>query len=424
MDPRLIPHAYNPDAGFIATANADPIGVTANNSPWLGQPLVDGGPLYVGAFYDPGPREGRVTKRIQAFADAGTKLTIDDMQSIQADAITEFGQGFAPTLVDAAEALLAEAAALADGGSGAGDGGIGPHPELAPLLAVAAAADGGFPLGLLQTAHDLVSNWSFDTPSGVPASNPTAQQRSNSQATLVMAYWTSYFLHDTFDDELSRFAPVQPSIPEYQELKLGMFLCQTPLPSFLKTGLDPVTGDSVLFDNLNNPTVHYSRQMIAAQALVEALAGIVHSQGPLSSNWAWGTAHTLTLNFLAGASVAPTLDLPVPNDPTFPHGYPRHGENCTVDVGQRGVNEDSYVYEDLGPAIRFVAELDPVNGPTARNTIPGGEIFDPASPHYDDLLQLWLQNQTFDFAYNDSDVLTEAVSECQTNKLCRIRFAP
>ena len=202
MDPRFIPHAYNPDAGFLVTANADPIGVTANDFPWLGQPLVDGGPLYVGAFYDPGPREGRVTKRIQAFADAGTKLTIDDMQSIQADAITEFGQGFAPTLIDAANALLAEEAALADGGlPDGGDGGVGPHPELIPLLEQAAATDGGFPIGLIQIAQGLVSNWSFDTPSGVPASNPTAQQLSDSQATLVVAYWTSYFLHDTFDDE-------------------------------------------------------------------------------------------------------------------------------------------------------------------------------------------------------------------------------
>jgi penicillin amidase len=425
MDPRYIPHAYNPDSGFIVTANEDPIGATANNSPWLAQPYVDGGPLYIGAFYDPGPRQGRVTKRLQALIADGGGMSLDDMQSIQADAISEFGQGFAPTLLDAANALLAEEAALADGGaSDGGDGGFGPYPQLAQYLAQAGAADGGFPLALIQTAANLVSNWSFDTPSGVPASNPTPQQLSDSQATVVMAYWTSYFLHDTFDDELSQFAPVQPQIPEYQELKLGLFLCQTPLPGFIKTGLDPVTGDSILFDNLTNPTVHYSRQMIAAQALIEALAGIVKVQGSNSSNWAWGTVHTVTLNFLAGASVAPTLDLPVPNDPTFPNGYPRHGENCTVDVGQRGVNEDSYVYEDLGPAIRFVAELDPVNGPTARNTIPGGEIFDPASPHYDDLLQLWLQNQTFDFAYQDSAVLADAALECQTNQLCRVRFSP
>ncbi len=425
MNPIYIPHAYNPDSGFLATANQDPIGTTLSNSPWLAQPYVDGGPLYIGSFYDPGPREGRVTKRLQALIADGGGITLDDMQSIQADAVSEFGQGFTPTLLDAASALLAEEAALADGGaSDGGDGGVGPHPELAPLLAQAEAADGGFPIGLLQTAHDLVSGWSFDTPSGVPASNPTAQQLSDSQATLVMAYWTSYFLHDTFDDELAQFVPVTPQIPEYQELKLGLFLCQTPLPSFLKTGVDPLTGDSILFDNLNNPTVHYSRQMIAAQALVEALAGIVKVQGPVSSNWAWGTAHTVTLNFLAGGSVAPTLNLPVPNDPTFPNGYPRHGENCTVDVGQRGVDEDSYVYEDLGPAIRFVAELDPVNGPTARNVIPGGEIFDPTSPHYDDLLQLWLQNQTFDFAYQDAAVLADAALECQMNQLCRTRFSP
>src|SRR5207237_4284276 len=31
LDPKYIPHAYDPDQGFIATANNDPIGVTDDN---------------------------------------------------------------------------------------------------------------------------------------------------------------------------------------------------------------------------------------------------------------------------------------------------------------------------------------------------------------------------------------------------------
>ena len=141
MDPHYIPHAENPAKGFLATSNNDPIGTTLNDSPFVGQPqAADGGQLYLGSFYDPGMRVGRSTKRLAAFADAGQKLTLDDMQSIQADAITQWGQGFAPTLLDAANALLAEAAALGDGGEpldGGPDGGIGPHPELASMLLAA-----------------------------------------------------------------------------------------------------------------------------------------------------------------------------------------------------------------------------------------------------------------------------------------------
>ncbi|MHB8418321.1 MAG: penicillin acylase family protein [Myxococcales bacterium] len=427
MDPHYIPHSFDPAKGFLVTANGDPIGVTKTNDPFVDQPVVDGGPLYLGAFYDPGTRVGRVTKRIEAFADAGAKLTLDDMQSIQADVISEWGQGFAPTLLEAAGALLAEAAAVGDGGVPAGDGGVGQHPELAPMLAAAENGAGGFSLSLLQQAQSLVTGWTFDTPAGVAESNPTAQQLSDSQAALVVAYWTSHFIHDTLDDEIARVAAVDPSgafSNEYEETKLVYFLCQSPPPSFLKTKTEP-NGDSILFDNLNTPATE-TKLVIAAQALIEGLEGIVAAQGADPTKWAWGNAHTLTLGFIAGASSAPSLSLPPPGDTAHPHGYPRHGENGTVDVGQHGIDTKSYVYEDLGPAIRFVAELDPVNGPKARNALPGGEIFDPSptNPHYDDQLQLWLQNKTFDYAFQDADVLSQAAQECLTNKICRWRFQP
>ncbi len=419
MDPHYIPHAYNPAKGFLATANADPIGVTAQNDPFLGQPQVDGGPLYLGSFYDPGTRVGRITKRIEAAADAGTKLTIDDMQSIQADVVTEWGQAFAPTLLAGANALLGEAAAL-DGGAAA----PGPYPDVAAYLASAAGSDAGFSLALVQTAHDLVAAWSFDTPTGVAEDNPTPQQLSDSKAALVSAYWTAHFIHDTLDDEMAKFDPKKTQGNEYEETKLLYFLVQNPRPSFLKTGLSPLTGDSILFDDLRTPNVVESKVDIAAKALVEAIEGIVVAQGPDPSAWAWGKAHTLTLNFLVGAGVAPTLNLPPPTDSLHPHGYPRHGDNGTVDVGQHGISTTDYTYEDLGPAIRFVAELDPVNGPTARNALPGGEIFDPSSPHYDDQLQLWLKNKTFDYAYQDQDVIAAAMTEWQNNQIGRWRFAP
>ncbi|HUB07113.1 MAG TPA: penicillin acylase family protein [Myxococcales bacterium] len=428
MDPHWIPHAFNPAKGFLATANADPIGATQANDPFLGQPVEDGGPLYLGAFYDPGTRVGRITKRIEGFEDAGHKISLDDMQSIQADAVTEWEQGMAPTFLEASNALLAEAAAL-DGGVAAGDAGVGPYPELAPLLTAAAGAHGGFTIPLLQQAQTLVQNWTFDTPAGVAIFDggaPTAQQLSDSQATLVAAYWTTHFLHDTLDDEIAAVAAHNPGgesfSNEYEESKLMFFLCQNPRPAFLKTGSE-ANGDSILFDNLNTPAVE-TKLMVAAQALIEGLDGVVAAQGSDPSQWAWGRAHTLTLNFLGGQSAAPSLSLPAPGDTAFPNGYPRHGENGTVDVGQHGIDTTSYVYEDLGPAIRFTAELDPTNGPIARNALPGGEIFDPSSPHYDDQLQLWLQNKTFDFAYQDADVISQANQECAKNQICRWRFQP
>ncbi len=416
MDPKYIPHAYDPPQGFLATANADPIGVTKANDPFVGQPQVGGGPLYLGWDYDPGTRVGRITKRIEAGVDGGARLTLDDMQSIQADVVTEWGQGFAPTFVAAASALIGEAAALA------ADGGAGPHPELDGYLAAAQGADGGFPAALLEDAHDLVAGWSFDTPAGVAADNPTAQQQADSKATLVMAYWISHFAHDTFDDELAKLTP--PITPDTaQEEKLLYFLCADPRPTFLSTGISPVTGDSILFDDLGTPGVVESKLMIASKAIVEAIGAIVATQGPDPDKWAWGNVHTLSLNFLGSASIAPALNLPPPGDTQHPNGYPRHGDNGTVDVAGHGLDLTNFTQEDNGPAIRFVAELDPA-GPKARNALPGGEIFDPTSPHYDDQLQLWLQNKTFDFAFADADVLAQAMAEYQKNQIGRWRFSP
>ncbi len=440
MDPRYIPHAYDPAKGFLATSNNDPIGVTAQNSPFVGQPDVDGGPLYLGWGYDPGTRVGRVTKRIEAAADAGQKLTLDDLQSIQADTVTEWGQGFSPTFLDAAAALVAEGAAL-DGGA---DG--GPYPELAPLFASAPPADGGVdggstdagldggttdggagapsftlpPLALIQAAQALVSGWSFATTSGAGASGA---ELADSQATLVMASFVSHFAHDTLDDELARFDPTQVFLGELVEEKLLYFLCQSPLPSFLKTGVSAATGDSILFDDLRTPGVVESKRFIAARAILEALSDLSARLGPDPTKWSWAQLHTLTLRFFLGPGIADGLDLPPPHDKSYPNGYPRHGDNGTVDVAPHGLSTTNFTQEDLGPAIRFVSELDPA-GPKARNALPGGEIFDPSSPHYDDQLQLWLANQTFDFAFADPDVVAEGIAEEQKNGIGRWRFQP
>jgi acyl-homoserine lactone acylase PvdQ len=77
-----------------------------------------------------------------------------------------------------------------------------------------------------------------------------------------------------------------------------------------------------------------------------------------------------------------------------------------------------------GAAIRFVGELDPVKGPVARNIVPGGQIFDTASPHYKDQLELWAQNQARDLPFQLADVTASAVQEHQKNALGRLRFEP
>ena len=79
---------------------------------------------------------------------------------------------------------------------------------------------------------------------------------------------------------------------------------------------------------------------------------------------------------------------------------------------------------DHGPAIRFTCELDPTKGPQGRNVLPGGEVFDPASPHYRDQMELWRKNQTINWSYQDADVVSSAQVEFQKNAIGRTHFEP
>lgn len=118
-------------------------------------------------------------------------------------------------------------------------------------------------------------------------------------------------------------------------------------------------------------------------------------------------------------TVTPSFALPGLSLPTTP----RHGGDGTVDVGNHGVDDDDYTF-DAGATIRFVAELDPTRGPIGRNVIPGGEIFDPASPHYSDLFALWAKNQAVELAFQPADVAERAALETAQHGIGRRRFTP
>ncbi len=398
MDPKYIPHAWDPAKNFIATANADPIGVTDDGDPFFSEPVVGAGPLYLGWNYDPGTRVGRITKRIEAFVTGGKKMTLDDLQSIQADAKTEWGEKLEPTLYEAAQALAEEMATPST------------HPELQPYLATASADV----KAILPSLPALIQGWTFDTPSGAAEDAPTAAEIADSRATLVSAMWQSWFSSDALDDELSA-----AGIGLGSSFKMKLLVRACTDPTKLSSAISTTTNDPVLFDDLATQGTVESKQMIASKALVEAIDALVTKLGKDATKWRWGQVHTLTLDFF---TPVPALAIPPATDPNYPNGFPRHGDNGTVDVGNHGLSKTNFTYAS-GPAIRFVCELTP-NGPKGRNALPGGEIFDPASPHYSDQMELWRKNKTYDYAFQDAEVVASAQTEYQTNQIGRIRLTP
>jgi penicillin G amidase len=396
---KYIPHAVNPAQGYLATANADPIGVTDGNDPFFGQPEVDGSPLYLGSDYDPGTRVGRITKRIEAGTKDGKKLSLDDMSSIQGDVITEWGEVWAPVYLDAVKSLDEEIKTP------------GTHPELTAIAGTATARSKGL-LGQVQT---IVEGWTFNTPAGVEDANETPESIRDSQATTLVSTFFTSFAQKTLLDEAKLIGVNRLSGSGVNKLMAELLQH----PENLETKLSDATGDPVLFDDLNTPEVESKRQ-IAAQAVLEALEKVATKLGDDPNGWRWGKIHTLQTKFFGPVS---SLFLPPGMDPTYPDGYPRHGGDGTVDVGNHGADDDVYSFGN-GAAIRFTCELDPEKGPRARNVLPGGQIFQPDSPHYKDQMELWRKNQTRDLPFSAAEVVTDATDEQATNKLGRRRFTP
>lgn len=380
FDPKLAPHAKNPDKGYLVTANADPVGVTANNTPGV-QPEVGGFPLYMGSDYDPGTRASRITTRIKEAIDGGKKLDRDAMASIQADAITNWGKTWKPSFDTAVDALIAEAATP------------GTHPDLAALVLAAPA-----PVrAALAEAKTLVGGWSFDTPAGTEQ-GATPKQVSDSQATLIMAAYATKLAQATFGDET---AELGVTLTRAQTLKLL---------AKLLTDANALKTKETTFDDLRTVEVE-TKKITTARAVLDALGWIVAGQGADVSKWRWGTVHTLQPQFF------------LPLESLALKKVGRHGGDGTVDVASHGIEDDDYSYAS-GASIRFVAELDPQKGPIARNVIPGGQVFDPGSPHFTDLYDLYVQNKTVDLAFKVEDVVARGKIEAEKNKIGRRRFVP
>ncbi len=380
FDPKVAPNAKNPAKGYLVTANADPVGVTADNDP-ANEPEVGGFPLYMGSDYDPGTRVSRITTRIKEGLAGGKKLDANALASIQADAVTNWGKAWQPAFVAAVTELSAELATP------------GTHAELAPLLAAAPANVKAF----LGEAKTLAAGWTYDTPAGT---EPTATPKeiADSKATAIMAAFATSLAQAAVGDEAEVLGVKLGRAPT---LKLLATLLSA--PNTLKT-------KEALFDDVRTPAVE-TRSFTLAKAALGALGAVFTTQGADPAAWRWGNVHTLQPQFF----------LPLPS--LAQKKVARHGGDGTVDVAGHGIEDDDYTYGS-GASIRFVAELDPAKGPIARNVIPGGQVFDPTSPHFSDLYDLYVKNQTVDLAFSVEDVVARAKVEAEKNKIGRRRFVP
>ncbi|MEO7331155.1 MAG: penicillin acylase family protein [Minicystis sp.] len=386
----LVPWEKNPSKGYISTANNDPIGNTLDNDP-SNDVLPDGSPMYLASSFDIGFREGRIHTRIEGHK---APFTTEDLSSIQGDHRSAMGAALTPMLLTAIDHAEAERKAP------------GAHPALAAVV-----KDPAYQSALVLTTQSLLEAWGKDadyeasagidleTNKPLDGTGDSAKEVAAARATLVFNTWLTRFIGRTFGDELSAMK-VRAGV----EIKAkGLLHLLQSDPTTLAT-YDAMTGDSALWDDLTTPEVE-SREERMIRGLLDAFTTLEKIAGPDPLAYRWGAHHSI--RFTALISIFGSLSIPPTGDKVFPDGFPRPGDQFSVDAcgyGYAPLDQDPKFTYNHGPSQRFVIDLDPA-GPKAWNALPGGAIWDAKSPHFRDEAELWRKNQVHPVPFALADVI-------------------
>jgi penicillin amidase len=381
----------NPPKGFLATANGDQIGDLLDNDP-TNAVLPNGEPMYLSCWHDAGFRVGRITSLLE---NAGHPLTLDDFATIQGDARSNIGALLAPKLLDAIAHAEEERATP------------GKYVGLGPVVGL-----DRYKNAPIAEIRDALTRWGSDAQyearaglsldDGTPSTDATDALAS--KATLLFNAWIVRAIELVYDDELKKIGMYNSGV----EMRRNFTYLLTADPTTLAT-YDAETKDSAIFDDLSTAGVIESRDERMVTALLDAIDFLNTKLGTNRDAWRWGSLHTLRL-----AALIPlwgSMSIPPAGDPTFPNGFPRHGDGYNVDVASyddrpSSLSAVSFAYGE-GPVQRFVIDMDPA-GPVARNVIPGGAVWDPASKHFRDEADEWRKNQNHPVPYAKSDIVQSA----------------
>ncbi len=379
-----LPQSKNPAAGWVATANNDITGSTADNDPLT--------PQYLYYTNDLGYRHGRIAQRLTEKAGG---YTLDDMTSIQADVRSLFAEALVPALL----AWWSGTDCVTTGAAG----------SCADALASRT----------LGPARDLLAAWAaagpqqYRTPTGLATANPAgaasadAQERAAAAASMVFHALVPRLARRVLDDDLARYGYSVDSWLDSQLVAkylvaLGGYARGTPPAVPLAT---EAIGQSLcrVFEPGSGT---FGNQTCADQAVLalEDAVDFLSTQpefGPSTNpqDWLWGRLHRVYFRSQLSPSTT-LLDYgPFAND----------GGLHTVDVGNFSWSDDGPAgfIQGSGPNVRFSAQVG-ASGISWRAVIPGGESGFPGDPNYMDQIPAYLANQPGNQPYARSEV--EAVA--------------
>jgi penicillin amidase len=347
-----LPQATGSTTGYLATANADPVGTTLDPAR-LGLP-VDGHGNYLSFNWSDstGFRHARITERLQqGLVAGGGKLTQADMESIQTDHASRFGAAFER------------------------------------YIAAMPAGDATF-----EAARTLLASWKtggFDCPTGLAGIDP-GQSPAATDPAVVGSSAGCHLLH--------RFVrTLLPAVFADDLAQAGLGLdAQAAVKGMLHMLANPTTADQSFCQNVDANgdrvgTTSCEQQVRAA--LTSAYAGLAASHGlPASGAWAWGRVHTFQ----------PVSQFPLVTLGYEPGPFARPGGAFTVDVGNPSLSGGgtSFAYGSSAN-VRHVSVMDAA-APVVRMQLPGPEVSRPYGVTVGpDLLVDWARNSYFTYAHGD-----------------------
>ncbi len=328
--------------------------VTANNdivgTTLDNDPFND--PQYYWYWQDLGFRVARISRLIEEFS-ADHPLTLEDMIRIQDDTFSMEAERAVPRILAALEAVTASTLA-----------------------------------GRRQEAIDYLKIYKFGSPTGVKSEfrtdEPTAEEKTEAIGTSIYFTLQRILAPKILEDEYEA--------ADASHLRPGS---QTILKFMLKALENP--DYAVWFDDVRTVPVETAADIILL-ALDETLARLddVFDTTDMSQ-WQWGKIHVAQSADLVGMVTGQSMEPlgPVAND----------GTQHTVDVA----NFNGDYVQGAGSQIRMVVEMKK-GAVESWSQIPGGQVADRNSPHYDDQYGGWITNQRVPYRFYDKDVEANAKS--------------
>ncbi len=364
-----MPQIVNPESGYIANANNDPVGVSLDNNPF-NQIREGGGLYYLNSGYA-SLRMGRIDRVLQELIDSGQPISVAQMQALQAN----------NQLLDA-EILM---------------GLIGPVFQQA-------ASDPDFPL---TPVINLLLAWDFSTPTGIkegydpgddPANlpDPSPEEIQASVAATVFAAFRGQLIKNTVDATMNALQ-LGNALPGNREAYNALIHHLRQFPERQGVGASGLPFISV--PGIDDPNEALATVVLGSlQQALELLASDEFAPAFGNStdvmDYRWGKLHRIVFDHPLGVD-----PFNIPNGGGFSDlaadlpGVARAGGYEAVDASRHNARANSvndFMF-GAGPARRFWGVLDPM-GITGAEVIPGGNSGVFLSPFYSNQLGRWLTN--------------------------------